>query len=97
MYDDVSCDRMKFLSLFWNSKKTVETVLDEYATYYFGPEARTGRELLDLLDDSCKDPQRPQKIEQTLAKLESSVAAWVKRDWRWQEIVDSCRFVSRRR
>jgi hypothetical protein len=79
-----------FLSFFWNSKKTVETVLDEYAAFHFGPEAKTGRELLDLLDDSCKDPQRPQKIEQTLAKLEGSVPEWVKRDWRWNEIKVSC-------
>ena len=79
-----------FLSWFWNSKRTVETVLDEYASFYFGPEAETGRELLDLLDDSCKDPERQQKIEQALAKLESSVPEWVKRDWRWDEIKVSC-------
>lgn len=84
-----------FLSWFWNSKKTVETVLDEYASFYFGPEAETGRELLDLLDDSCRDPNRKQKIRETLAKLESSVPQWVKRDWRWDEIVESCRFKCR--
>jgi hypothetical protein len=81
-----------FLSWFWNSKKTVETVLDEYASFYFGPEAETGRKLLDLLDDGCRDPKRKQKIRETLAKLESSVPEWVKRDWRWHEIVESCRF-----
>ena len=86
-----------FLSWFWNSKQTVETVLDEYAALYFGPEAKAGRELLDLLDDSCKDPNRKQKIRATLAKLESSVPAWVKRNWRWHEIVASCRFRRRRR
>ncbi|KPK50345.1 MAG: hypothetical protein AMK72_02465 [Planctomycetes bacterium SM23_25] len=80
-----------FLSWFWNSKKTVETVLDEYASFYFGPEAKTGRELLNLLDDACKDPERREKIRETLAKLESSVPAWVKKDWRWDEIVKSCR------
>lgn len=80
-----------FLSWFWDSKKTAETVLDEYASFYFGPEAETGRKLLDLLDDGCKDPKRKQKIRETLAKLESSVPAWVKRDWRWDEIVQSCR------
>ena len=84
-----------FLSWFWNSKKTVETVLDEYASFYFGPEAETGRELLDLLDDSCRDPNQKQKIRGTLAKLESSVPQWVKRDWRWDEIVESCRFKCR--
>jgi len=78
------------LSWFWNPARTVETVLDEYAAFHFGPEAKTGRELLDLLDDGCKDPQRPQKIEQTLAKLEGSVPEWVKRDWRWNEIKVSC-------
>ena len=86
-----------FLSWFWNSKKTVEAVLDEYAAFYFGPEAKTGRELLDLLDDSRKDPERRQKIEQTLAKLESAVPEWVKKDWRWNEIKVSCsRFRVRR-
>ena len=84
-----------FLSWFWNSKKTAETILDEYASFYFGPEAETGRELLDLLDDSCRDPKRKQKIRETLAKLESSVPEWVKRDWRWHEIVESCRFKCR--
>ena len=64
-------------------------MLDEYAALYFGPEAETGRKLLDLLD-ACKDPKRKQKIRQTLAKLESSVPAWVKRDWRWHEIKVSC-------
>ncbi len=86
-----------FLSWFWNSKKTVETVLDEYASFYFGPEAETGRKLLDLLDDACTDPERQQRISQTLAKLEGSVPEWVKRDWRWHEIVESCRFRRRRR
>jgi hypothetical protein len=65
-------------------------VLDEYASFYFGPEAKTARELLELLDDSNKDPQRKQKIRATLAKLDASVAEWVKRDWRWNEIVASC-------
>ena len=44
------------LSWFWNPKTPVESVLDEYATCYFGPEAAAARELLDLLDDSNKDP-----------------------------------------
>jgi hypothetical protein len=85
-----------FLSFFWNSKKTVETVLDEYAAFHFGPEAKTGRELLDLLDDGCKDPQRKQKIAQTIEKLASSSPKWVQQDWRWQEIAESCRFVANR-
>jgi hypothetical protein len=80
-----------FLSWFWDSKKSVDTVLDEYASFYFGPEAKTGRQLLELLDDSCKEPNRKQKIRETLAKLESSLPQWVKRDWRWDEIVQSCR------
>jgi hypothetical protein len=80
-----------FLSWFWNSKKSAETILDEYASFYFDREAETGRELLDLLDDSCKVSNRKQKIRQTLAKLQSSVPQWVKRDWRWDEIVQSCR------
>jgi hypothetical protein len=84
-----------FLSWFWNPKKSVETVLDEYAASYFGPEATAGRELLDLLDDSNKDPQRKEKIRETLAKLEGSLPEWVKRDWRWAEIVESCRFKMR--
>jgi len=85
-----------FLSWFWNSKKTSETVLDEYASFYFGPGAETGRKLLDLLDDGCKDPQRKRKIGEALAKLEGSVPDWVKRDWRWGEIVKSCRFFANR-
>ena len=31
-----------------------------------------------------------EKIRETLAKLESTVPAWVKSDWRWEEIVASC-------
>jgi len=80
-----------FLSWFWNSKKTADTVLDEYSRFYFGPEARAGRELLDLLDDSCGDPKRKQKIRQMLAELDSSLPEWVRSDWRWHEIVQSCR------
>jgi len=79
-----------FLSWFWNSTKTVDTVLDEYSACYFGPQAKAGRELLELLDDSCRDPNRNQKIRETLTKLESAVPAWVKRDWRWNEIKVSC-------
>tara|TARA_R110002049_G_scaffold77528_2_gene198239 strand:- start:2963 stop:4726 length:1764 start_codon:yes stop_codon:yes gene_type:complete len=79
-----------FLSWFKNSKKSVDTILDEYASFYFGPEAETGRKLLDLLDDENKDSQQKQKIRETLAKLESTVPAWVKNDWRWNEIVLSC-------
>lgn len=84
-----------FLSWFSNPKKSVETILDDYASFYFGPEAETGRKLLDLLDDGNKDPHQKQKIREILAKLESTVPAWVKRDWRWHEIVASCQFKSR--
>lgn len=88
-HTDIAC--VTFLSWFWDSKKTVDTVLDEYASFYFGPEAETARELLELLDDSCKDPQRKQKVGQLLAKLENTVPQWVKNDWRWDELVQSCR------
>jgi hypothetical protein len=84
-----------FLSWFWSPQKSVEKVLDEYSSFYFGPEAGTGRKLLDLLDDGNKDPDRKGKIRETLAELESSVPEWVKRDWRWEEIVQSCRLRSR--
>ncbi|MEI7903691.1 MAG: hypothetical protein WCK89_25925, partial [bacterium] len=83
------------LSWFWNSKKPAETVLDEYTSFYFGPEAASGRELLELLDDSNTDPQRKEKIREKLAKLEGSLPEWVKRDWRWAEIAESCRFRTR--
>jgi hypothetical protein len=79
-----------FLSWFSNSKKSVDTVLDEYASFYFGPAAETGRKLLDLLDDGCKDPDRKRKIQKTFADLDAAVPEWVKRDWRWDEIVKSC-------
>ena len=69
--------------------------MDEYASFYFGPEAASGRELLELLDDSNKDPQRKEKIREKLAKLDGSLPEWVKRDWRWAEIVESCRFRTR--
>jgi hypothetical protein len=81
---------LMFLSWFWNPQKSVDAVLDEYASFYFGPEATAGRQLLDLLDDSNKDPDRKAKIRETLATLESSLPDWAKRDWRWQEIVTSC-------
>ena len=81
-----------FLSWFWNPKKSVETVMDEYSSFYFGPEAASGRELLELLDDSNNDPQRKEKIREKLVKLEGSLPEWVKRDWRWAEIVSSCQF-----
>lgn len=80
-----------FLSWFSDSQKTVDTVLDEYASFYFGSEANTGRKLLELLDDSCTVPDRNQQIQDTLATLESTLPEWVKRDWRWGEIVQSCR------
>ena len=75
-----------FNAWYWNPKKPVEEVLDEWAAFYFGPGAETGRELLDLLDDGNKDPNRKQKIQETFAKLDASVPEWVKRDWRWNEI-----------
>jgi hypothetical protein len=80
-----------FLSWFWNPRKSVDEVLDEYAAFYFGPEAKTGRELLDLLDDGNTDTSRNQKIRETFTKLENSIQEWVKRDWRWDEIVTSSR------
>ena len=84
-----------FLSWFWNPKKSVEAVMDEYSSFYFGPEASSGRELLELLDDSNNDPQRKEKFSEKLAKLEGSLPEWVKRDWRWAEIAESCRFRTR--
>ena len=83
------------LSWFWNPKKPAETVLDEYSSFYFGHEAASGRELLELLDDSNKDPQREEKIREKRAKLDGSLPEWVKRDWRWAEIAESCRFRTR--
>ena len=83
------------LSWFWNSKKPVETVLDEYAVGYFGPQAAAARELLDLLDDSNKDPERKEKIREKFAGLEGALPEWVKRDWRWAEIAKSCRLRTR--
>ena len=80
-----------FLSWFWNSKKTVDSVLDDYSSFYFGPESAAVRELLELLDDSNEDPQRKEKIREKLATLEGSLPEWAKRDWRWAEIVESCR------
>lgn len=80
-----------FLSWFWNPKKTVEMVMDEYASFYFGPEAANLRELLELLDDSNRDQQRKRKISERLAELEAALPEWSKRDWRWAEIVESCR------
>jgi hypothetical protein len=84
-----------FLSWFSNPKKSVDAVLDEYAAFYFGPEAANVRQLLELLDDSNTDPQRKEKIRETQAKLEGSLPEWVKRDWRWSEIVKSCQIKSR--
>jgi len=79
-----------FLSFFWDSKKPVTAIFDEYALFCFGPHAERARELLDLLDDGCKDPDRKSKIRGTLAELEDSAPDWVKRDWRWDEILQSC-------
>ena len=83
---------MAFVSWFWNPNKSVETVLDEYAAFYFGPEAATGRYLLDLLDDGYSDPNLSQKIKATLAALQASLPQWVKNDWRWAEIVACCNY-----
>ncbi|MCX6877884.1 MAG: hypothetical protein NTW21_29335 [Verrucomicrobia bacterium] len=83
------------LSWFWNPQKSAESVLDEYAVCYFGPQAAAARDLLDLLDDSNTDPQRKEMIVENLAKLEGSLPEWVKRDWRWAEIAESCRFRTR--
>lgn len=80
---------MAFVSWFWNPNKSVETVLDEYASFYFGPQAATGRYLLDLLDDSSNDPA---KIRETLATLQASLPQWVTNDWRWAEIVAACQY-----
>ena len=79
-----------FLSWFWNPKKSVETVLDEYAAFYLGPDASAGRELLDMLDDSQADPRRNELIREKLAALQETLPEWIKQDWRWNEIMLSC-------
>lgn len=84
-----------FLSWFSNPKKSVDAVLDEYTSFYFGSGAATVRQLLEILDDSNKDPQRKEKIRETLSRIESSLPAWAKRDWRWAEIVESCNYKTR--
>ncbi len=85
---DIAC--YVFLSFFWNPRRPVERILDDYATLFFGPEAETGRKLIDLLDDGNSDPERTQKIRDTLTALTDSAPEWVKRDWRWSEILESC-------
>ncbi len=79
-----------FLSWFSNPRKSVETILDEYASFCFGPEAATGRELLEWLDDSNQDPQRAEKIRAAVTALDAALPAWAKADWRWEEIRRSC-------
>lgn len=79
-----------FLSWFSNPKKSVETILDEYASFYFGPEAKIVRELLEWLDDSNQDPHRAEKILAAVTTLDPALPAWVGNDWRWAEILQSC-------
>lgn len=78
-----------FLSWFWSPKKPIETILDDYSAFYFGPEAAAVRELLDLLDDGNTNPERKAKIRDLKATLDGRLPAWAKADWRWQEIVQS--------
>lgn len=85
---DVAC--IAFLSWYWNPRMSVDEVLDEYASFTFGAEAATARQLLELLDDANQDRDRKAKIRTTVAALDASLPAWAKRDWRWQEIVTSC-------
>lgn len=85
---DIAC--VMFMSWFWNPEKSVDTVLDEYASFYFGSDAGTARELLELLDDHCRVANRTKRIHATRSKLEETLPEWVKRDWRWHEINRSC-------
>lgn len=79
-----------FLSWFSNPKKSVETILDEYASFYFGPEATTVRAVLELLDDSNQDPQRAEKLQAATMALNAALPEWAKDGWRWDEIRQSC-------
>lgn len=84
-----------FLTWFKDPKTPIDAVLDEWCRAYFGPQAKTARQLLDLLDDGNTAPDRKERIQATLAKLEAEAPAWVRRDWRWEEIVAACRTKSR--
>lgn len=66
-----------------------------HATCLLAPEAATVLELLELLDGSNNDSRRKEKIREAQAKLETSLPAWAKRDWRWAEIVESCKYEKR--
>lgn len=79
-----------FLSWFNDPRTPIDAVLDEWCRFYFGPQAATARELLDLLDDDIAVADRKARIAATLATLEAEAPAWVKRDWRWQEVVQAC-------
>ncbi|MFM9059120.1 MAG: hypothetical protein ACKOSQ_08360, partial [Planctomycetaceae bacterium] len=79
-----------FLSWFWSPKKSIDAVLDDYAAFYFGPEAADARTLLELLDDGNQDPERKAKIRALRTALDGRLPAWAKTDWRWQEICRSC-------
>lgn len=79
------------LSWFFDPPKKLEAILDEYASFYFGPEAATGRKLIDLLDDGNNDPNQRQQITALSTKLSQSLPDWAKRDWRWIEITVSCK------
>jgi hypothetical protein len=84
-----------FLSWFKDPNTSIDAVLGDWCRCYFGPQATAARELLDLLDDDNADPDRKAKIAATLAKLEADAPAWVKRDWRWEEISQACATKSR--
>jgi hypothetical protein len=82
---------VSFLYWFWDPQRKMDAILDEYASWYFGPCAPTARRLLDLLDDGNKDPDRPAKVQDVLAQLERELPEWARKDWRWQEIATSCK------
>jgi hypothetical protein len=78
-----------FLCWFWNPQKTVDAVLDEYASWYFGPSAPEARQLLQLLDDGNRAPDREAKVREVFAKLDRQLPGWAREDWRWKEIATS--------
>jgi hypothetical protein len=80
-----------FLCWFWDPQKKVDSILDEYAAWYFGPRAPVARQLLDLLDYNNKSPDRASKVQDAFATLERDLPEWAREDWRWKEITASCK------
>ncbi|MCX6894108.1 MAG: hypothetical protein NTZ16_01070 [Verrucomicrobia bacterium] len=104
IYEDVS--KVLWVQAFWNSKRSVDEILEEYVRYEYDPQVLPGAlEVIKLLGTmqevslkskkfSALETQRGKQCGDFVEQIEPKFPAHVRASWRWKLFANRCRLES---